>query len=224
MLYAYIINSFMKQALILGGGSKWGASLTKTLSQQGYFIDLITSNGIIDANIQNHKVDWNTITISDCDHIIDNLDDKKYDIIFFNQNSGGGPNDIAYVPGGMNFPIEHWNRANWINSQITYYFIRRLANKIGTHTKIGWMLTGLIDGKDPEMWKYAGYASVKSTNVHIMRGFAKYHHGIFFAIQPSWFPEEDFEKDANSILNTIQGLSIKDTGSIFTKEGENWSL
>jgi len=213
----------MKNALLFGGGSKWGASLTKTLINNNYHIDLISSSNFEHSNVDVYSIDWNDCSEQKLNDIINNLKTEKYDLIFFNQNSGGGPNDIYFSPDN-DFPLEYWNSAFWVNSQLTYYAVKRLTNKITDHTKIGWMLTGLINGKDPEFWKFAGYASVKSTNLHLMRGFAKYHPGIFFCIQPIWFPQGEEEKDANSILNTIEGLDIEDSGKTFNKDGTIWDL
>lgn len=211
----------MKRALILGGGSKWGAIFTNMLAKKGYTIDLITSTGINNKNVINHKIDWWSTNEGTIDKIVANLSADHYDIIFFNQNSGGGPNDIAFAPGDI-FPIDFWNKANWINSQLPYYLIKKLSLKINNNTKIGWMLTGLIDGIKRETWQYAGYASVKATNVYLMRGFAQYHDGVFFAIQPIWFPEGSERKDASRIISVIEKLTIEDSGKILMKDGSEW--
>lgn len=212
----------MKNALLFGGGSKWGATLTKTLTNNKYHVDLISSSNIENSNVDVYSIDWNDCSEQKLNHIIDSLKTKKYDLIFFNQNSGGGPNDEFFSPG-RDFPLEYWNSAFWVNSQLTYYAIKRLNDKITNDTKIGWMLTGLITGKDPDFWKFAGYASVKSTNLHMMRAFAKYHPGIFFCIQPIWFPQGEEEKDANDILHTIENLNLADSGYVFNKDGSKWA-
>jgi len=207
----------MKHALILGGGSKWGASFTKNLADNGYTIDLITSSNFEYPNVINHKIDW----ISSDQHIIigllEPLKNKIYDLIFFNQNSGGGPNEQSFAPGGI-FPIDHWHMHNWINCHLPYVVVKTMSNSIQGSTKVGWMITGLVDGTNKDLWKYAGYASVKSTNIHIMQGFANQHHGIFFAMDPIWFPEDDYKKDAETILSKIEGLTKEDSGSIIKKQ------
>lgn len=206
----------MKHALILGGGSKWGASFTKILANSGYTVDLITSSDFEHPNVITHKIDWIHSNQNNINELLEPLKEKTFDLIFFNQNSGGGPNEDAYAPGDI-FPIDHWNIQNWINCQLPYVVIKLLSNSIKSDTRIGWMITGLIDGKEKSLWKYAGYASVKSTNVHIMRGFANSHHGIFFALDPTWFPVEDYEKDSLTILNIINLLSDSDSGMILKK-------
>lgn len=205
----------MKNALILGGGSKWGAELTKKLSKN-YHVDLITGSYFTHDNVTTHQINWFGMNEDVLREIILQINDKTFDIIFFNHNSGGGPNEQSYAPG-ENYPIDQWHMQNWINCMSTYFIIQNLSNCITENTKIGWMITGLIDGKEKELWKYAGYAIVKSTNVHIMRGFANAHPGIFFAMDPIWFPEDDYKKDAESIITKIEELKKEDSGFIVRK-------
>jgi hypothetical protein len=207
----------MKNVLLFGCGSKWGAEFTKTIADAGYNIDLVTGSDFSYKNVTTYKIDWFGSNLQTLREILLPLTQKQYDIIFFNQNTGGGPNEQAYAPGDI-FPIDHWNVQNWINSQLPYVAVKLLNNSIHKSTKVGWMITGLVDGKDKNLWKYAGYASVKSTNIHIMRGFANHHHGIFFALDPSWFPEDQYQKDAETILSKIENLEITDTGSIVKKD------
>jgi hypothetical protein len=55
-----------------------------------------------------------------------------------------------------------------------------------------------------------------------MRGFSQFHPGIFFAINPIWFPIEDYTKDAIQISKVIDNLKIADTGKSFMKTGNSW--
>lgn len=207
-----------KTALLFGCGSKWGSSFAQHLIKNGYQIDLVSSTGIDLPQVNNLKIDW----ISSNEHIIKTLIPKKsYDIIFFNQNSGGGPGADDFSPK-RNFPIDHWNMHLWINCQLPYVVIKHLSDHIDEQTKIGWMLTGLIVGNDKELYQYAGYASLKSTNLHIMRGFSQYHKGIFFAMNPLWFPVEEYAKDSAQILKVIEKIDKKDSGKSFNKDGSVW--
>jgi hypothetical protein len=207
-----------KKALLFGCGSKWGLSFTKHLSDQGYEIDLVTSTDVNYKNVNIYKIDW----LTSSEQIIkDLIKQQPYDLIFFNQNSGGGPGEKDFS-SERNFPISHWNLHLWINCQLPYVVIKHLSPSIKETTKIGWMLTGLIAGNDTNLYQYAGYASLKSTNLHIMRGFSQYHTGIFFAINPVWFPQESHSEDSKLILNTIDNLSKIDSGKSFMKTGEVW--
>jgi hypothetical protein len=207
-----------KKALLFGCGSKWGLSFTTHLSDCGYEIDLISSSDIILTNVNNYKINWLTSNENSIKNI---LKKQKYDLIFFNQNSGGGPNGEDLSPT-RTFPLDHWNLHQWINCQLPYVVVKHLSETIDDSTKIGWMLTGLIKGNDSNLYQYAGYASLKSTNLHIMRGFSQYHSGIFFAINPIWFPVEDYKKDAIQIASVIEKLEKKDSGKSFNKNGSEW--
>jgi hypothetical protein len=207
----------MKTALLVGCGSKWGAEFTKHLSDRGYQIDLLSGSDFSYPNVTAIRINWFELTV---DKIKELVPKKNYDLIFFNQNSGGSPND-HYLKPGNELDVGQWNYHNWINVQLPYYLVKHLAT---TTTKVGWMLTGLIAGHDANMFQYAGYATVKSANLHIMRGFSQFHPGVFFAINPLWFPLEDYAKDAEQITSVIESLKLTDSGKTFNKNGSEWLL
>ena len=205
----------MKTALLVGCGSKWGASFTKHLSQNGYQIDLLTGSNFEYPNVNTVHLNWFELTV---DKVKELVPKKHYDLIFFNQNSSGSPND-HYLKPGNDLDISQWNYHNWINVQLPYYIVKHLAT---TTTKVGWMLTGLITGHDANMFQYAGYITLKSSNLHIMRGFSQLHPGVFFAINPGWLPLQDYDKDALQIKNVIESLTTNDSGKSFNKDGSVW--
>ena len=207
-----------KRALLFGCGSKWGLEFTKYLADNGYQVDLVSSSIVNYPNVKTLNINWVT---SNETCIKELLVKEEYDLIFFNQNSGGGPGGDHFSPL-RDYSIDHWNIHNWINCQLPYTVIKHLSSTITEKTKIGWMLTGLIVGNDTSRYQYAGYASIKSTNLHIMRGFSQFHKGIFFAINPSWFPVEDYKKDAEQISSIIERLESKDNGKSFMKDGSFW--
>ena len=55
-----------------------------------------------------------------------------------------------------------------------------------------------------------------------MRGFSLHHPGIFFCINPVWFPKDDFSKDAEQIFSVITKLQSTDNGKVFNKDGNEW--
>lgn len=208
-----------KTALLVGCGSKWGAVFTKTLSDCGYQIDLITGSDFSYPNVNTIKIDWFSINTAGIKELLSNS--KKYDLIFFNQNSGGAPND-HYLKPYNDLDLDQWNFHNWINCQLPYVIIKHLTPSITPSTKIGWMMTGLIAGHDVDKFQYAGYACVKSSNLHIMRGFSQCHPGTFFAINPLWFPVDEYQKDAGQIRLLIESLNETDSGKSFNKNGSEW--
>ena len=207
-----------KNALLIGCGSKWGAEFSKVVADSGYSVDLVTSNSLTYTNVNEIKVNWYNFNRSS---IVDNIKLKNYDIIFFNQNSGGSVNEF-YLKEGNIISEEQWNINFWIDCQLPYYIIKHLGPVITTSTKIGWMITGLISGRDENLFQYAGYACAKSSNLHIMRGFSQFSKGTYFAINPWWFPLEKYKEDAEQILKVIESLTNKDSGKTFNKNGEEW--
>lgn len=209
------------KVLLVGAGSKWGRLFTEYLCNKECKIDLITSTGIDNVRVTNHKVNWHSLSIEDLDIISSNLSQNEYDLIFFNQNSGGGPNDI-YFSQNADIPLEAWTKHFWLDCQMPYYLIKKLKTKITNRTKIGWMLTGLINSVESQQWKYGGYASSKTTNLHLMRSFSQYNTGIYFCLQPIWFPPGEELKDCEKIYNTITNLSTADNSRIIMKDGSDW--
>lgn len=209
----------MKTALLFGCGSKWGAAFTKHLSNLGYQVDLVTSSDFEYPNVNVIKINWFALDPDSIKLLLDN--NKSYDLIFFNQNSGGSVGEHYFKPGNV-YDIAQWNYHNWVNCQLPYIVIQHLSKSITDNTKVGWMMTGLIVGHEKDKFQYAGYASVKSTNLHIMRGFSMSHPGIFFAINPIWFPEAEYQKDAHSIEKVIVNLTTVDSGKSFNKDGSFW--
>lgn len=207
-----------KKSLLLGCGSKWGAEFTRVLADNNYIIDLVGKTGVEHDNVSNILIDWHTITLDNLKEIIPI---KQYDLIFFNQNSGGSVND-HWLKNGNIIPLDSWNKNYWIDTQIPYYIIHHLSSTFNEQTKIGWMLTGLIQGSDKNYFQYAGYACSKASNLHIMRGFSQFMQGIFFAINPWWFPLDQYNKDAKDILKIIESLSSIDSGNSFNKDGSKW--
>ncbi len=207
-----------KKALLFGCGSKWGLEFTKHLADSGYEVNLVSSSNVDYPNVKTLNINW---VMSNETCVKELLIKEEYDLIFFNQNSGGGPGGDDFS-SARTYSIDHWNIHNWINCQLPYTVIKHLSSTITEKTKIGWMLTGLIIGNDTDLYQYAGYASIKSTNLHLMRGFSKFHKGTFFAINPIWFPVEDYKKDAKQISSIIERLETTDTGKAFMKDGSFW--
>jgi nucleoside-diphosphate-sugar epimerase len=75
------INIYMKNALLIGTGSRWGLYFTKELISRGYDVTLITSsNPEVNAKIVN--IDYFNMTNESLQRIADQVKDKKYDLVF----------------------------------------------------------------------------------------------------------------------------------------------
>ena len=221
IISGHIINNtsierqVMKNALILGGGSKFGAELTKQLSKD-YHIDLITSSDFTHDNVTTHTVDWMSLDEDILINICNKISDKKFDIIFFNQNSfnkGGPPNAGDFAPG-YRCSMDEWHNHYWINCMSTYFITQTLSNCITENTKVGWMISGIIHGDQTILWQHGGYAAVKNSNVHLMRGFASEHPGIFFAINPGHMTGDIYKQDAEIMIEQIENLTSENNGEL----------
>ena len=62
----------MKKALLIGCGSKWGASFTKHLADIGYQVDLLTSSDFEYPNVNTIKVNWFESNLEQLKTLIDN--------------------------------------------------------------------------------------------------------------------------------------------------------
>ena len=205
-----------KKSLLLGCGSKWGAEFTKCLVNNGYTVDLVTQTGLKYPNVNNIIINWQEL---DREKIETLIPKEEYDLVFFNQNSKGSVNDFWLVEGNV-LPENMWNKNYFIDCQLPYYIVHHLGSVTKFETKFGWMMTGLITGRDENLFKHAGYACNKASNLHIMRGFSKSRRkGIYFAINPSWFPLDQYEKDSIQILKIIENLTLLDSGKSFNKDG-----
>jgi len=208
-----------KKALLIGCGSKWGETFTKTIANSNYTIDLVTHSDFSYPNVNTVKIDWHSISLNQINEIIPLTD---YNLIFFNHNSAGAVND-HWLKDGHTIPQELWNKSYWIDCQFPYYVIKHLNGNIREDTKIGWMLTGLIVNRNSEHFKFAGYAASKSVNFHLMRGFSQVsNNGIYFAINPGRLIENDHKKDSEDILQVIEKITKLDSGKSFSKDGSVW--
>lgn len=210
-------------ALILGGGSKWGEEFTKLLVTKGYHCYLVTSSKLSVAGITTIDVDWLNLTLDNVDRILEQIPDV--DLVFFNQNCWGGPNteDFSLDNGFNKHTLAQWTNSYWIDCQLPVYIIKQLKHRIKPTTKVGWMMTGFI--KQPltdQNWKYAGYGSKKFTNLAIMRGFSMYRDGIFFAVNPWGIDENNRRDHANKVFKIIENLDVSSSGKSFQLDGTEW--
>jgi hypothetical protein len=197
--------------LIFGGGSKWGSVFAQYIKSLGHEVDVVSSS------TGNIKFDWKSSNLKTLTDALTPLQHKSYDLVFFNQNAGGEPNG-AWYSKNPTIPVDQWQQDFWINCQLPYYAIKLLT--LSPNAKIGWMITGLVDGNNQEYWKYPGYAAVKSTNIHIMRGFVEHHPQTFFCIDPGGLQPGEEIKNATQIYNVIDKITIADSGKVFNKAGE----
>jgi NAD(P)-dependent dehydrogenase (short-subunit alcohol dehydrogenase family) len=78
----------MKTCVITGGGSKFGAKITKQLIASNYHVYLVTSNSQLWTNTPDLTVipvNWQTLQLTDIRNCIPAVD--HVDLVFFNHNA-----------------------------------------------------------------------------------------------------------------------------------------
>ena len=211
----------MKNALLIGTGSKWGLHLTNELINRGYEVTVISSsNPEINARI--FPVEYYHLTTEKIQELASLVNDRVYDLIFFNHNSGGGPDAQYFEPNGPMINADNWSKSLYIHSMFPAIFLRMITQSISEETKVGWMLTGMIKDANPEHYQWGLYGSAKYINLCVMRLFSQNHPGIFFALNPSWFPQGEEKQDAETIASTIEKITIQDNGICIDKNGNTW--
>jgi len=206
--------------LIVGGGSKFGLSFTKFLKSKDHSVDIITSKMLPILGVDSYRVNWNTVKQKDIIDIANKINNKNkiYDIIFFNQNSYMGIDQIVFKENKQLPDIDKWNQSYFTHCQLPLLLIKLLESSISKETKIGWMLTGMIHTDQPEQYKHALYGAAKYTNQSIMKMFSVFDHkGIFFGLDPIWLDMSQEEKECSDIFSTI--CQISSSGTVITKHG-----
>lgn len=211
----------MKNALLIGTGSRWGLHLTNELINRGYNVTIVTSSSP-EINARIIPVDYYNLSMESIINLAKSVNDQIYDLIFFNHNSGGGPDAQYFKPDGPMIDPKSWGKSLYIHSMFPAIFLRLISKSINDDTKIGWMLTGMIKDANPEHFQWGLYGSAKYINLCVMRLFSQNHPGIFFALNPSWFPPGEEKQDAETIADTIEKITIQQNGICIDKNGNTW--
>ncbi len=190
----------MKNALLIGCGSKFGATFTKNLADNNYQIDLISSSDLQYKNTNTIHYEWyesndredmykDEMTVEFHRNLLSNilfsLSEKNYDLILFNQNRGQLFNFKVFSK--FNTLEKHnlfdlddwmsvWSLRYWFGCQLPLYISAYLNNNksILSDTKIVWMNSGIIEcpASADENWLYQDYIGLKVHNLHIMKELA----------------------------------------------------
>ena len=174
--------------LYIGVGKGVGAELVSYRRSLGNTVYTIGSG---DAE-NNFKIDWHTVNSADIHKAIKNLPDM--DMVFFNQNSSALSTG-TFAPGKYSTielwkQVNYWQQAYFVSCQLPFLVIHELGNRIQPHTKVGWMLSHLIQSHR-ENYQYADYIGNKYQNYMLMKNFADCHTGKFFGIDPGIITDSD---------------------------------
>lgn len=197
--------------LIVGGGSKFGAQLATTAKEYGDEVHVITGNTDIEAD-RVIPVNWHHVSTGD---VIPKID-KDYDVVVFNQNGGGSPNDIVKE----NVQLEHWNRAFFNNVQLSYYIAQYI--EVTENSKIVWMLSPVLHpSARTDGFILGGYAADKAYSYHMMKSFSTQKSKNYYGLAPKHFGNSPFF--APVMYETIMKLTSDRSGKLLNETGEPWS-
>lgn len=215
----------MKQCLITGGGSKFGAELTRCLTDAGYHVYVMTSNREFD-----HKdttvipVDWHALDITALRSVLPTL--PSLDLIFFNHNASALSAE-KFRKHTIQKPSD-WQQSYFVCCQLPFYIIQGLAGKLSQASKVGWMLTDLIKNPSDRHIGYADYVGNKFTNACIMRSFAHNFPATFFGIYPDGgFDHGDVLDErvkAGMVTMLIDRMDGTANGKIYSHRGTEMHL
>jgi hypothetical protein len=212
----------MKQCLITGGGSKFGAKITEQLLENGYHVHLITSNpGPWQncANVSAIEIDWKNLQLADIRKYIPVA--GKLDLIFFNHNASSLSQNKFKKSSIQNF--QDWQHSYFVACQFPFYLTHCLQRQIDQTTKVGWMLSELIVSPVEDQIGYADYIGNKFTNACIMRSFALNFPACFFGVHPDGGLNDQIALDtkARGIVQLIDNKTTTElNGNIFSTQGE----
>jgi len=213
----------MKQALITGGGSKFGRHLSHQLINAGYHVTIVTGStpDLNPDKITCIPVNWHSLSLSDLKTVTSKLCDL--DLIFFNHNASS----LSQAKFQRNQIQSHnsWAQSYFVACQFPFYLIHTLSSKIKPTTKVCWMLSELIKNPIDAQVGYADYIGNKFTNACIMRSFSLNYNGCFFGIHPDDGLSTDAESKARSIISLIDNKDVLDlNGNIYNTQGERLVL
>lgn len=214
----------MKQCILTGGGSKFGALLTEEFINAGYYVHLITSNGERykdNKQINVIDVDWNSLNMLSLRKCIPDV--SHIDVLFFNHNASSLTNS-KFLPTTMQNQKD-WQQSYFVACQFPYYYVNLLSKKLSNSSKIGWMLSELIKWPLESHLGFADYIGNKFTNALIMKNFALTQDKCFFGLYPEYGVDEDALHKAKNIIHIIDSYSRDQlNGNILASEGYKLNL
>ena len=210
----------MKTCVITGGGSKFGAEITKQLVALNYHVYLVTGNPEPWTNTPNLTVipvNWRTLQLSNIRNCIPAVD--HVDLVFFNHNASALNQEKFKKSTVQN--LQDWQQSYFVACQFPFYLVHALGGRITSDTKIGWMLSELITNPMDNQIGYADYIGNKFTNACIMRSFALNFSACFFGIHPDGGLDNRLDKKSQDIVQLVdQKTTTELNGNIFSTQGE----
>lgn len=196
-----------KQALIVGGGSKFGLQFLNSLLDKDWHVNLISGSSIVEHPKCNQiQVDWKNLKITDIEKFLNNLPVQS--LIFFNQNSSALGSDNCYkVDSYTKLNLwkqeKDWNQAYFVSCILPFHIIHTLAERCTPETKIGWMLSSLILAHKSTHIQYSDYIGNKYFNYIMIKNFSVHHHSSFFGINPDSLDETGTNENLDKLIKFV---------------------
>lgn len=201
-----------KEALIIGGGSKFGLQLVQEFLSQNWKVNVISGTKIEDHfNLKQLNVDWKKISVADVRDFLKTLSCQNF--IFFNQNSS------ALSQSSFNLEIgsldllkleKDWLQAYFVSCILPYHIIHSLKNKISPGTKIGWMVSSLVTKQLSNQIGFADYIGNKFQNYLLMKNFSKNIDAVFFAINPDLLKAHSSSVNIQALIKFIENSTTSE--------------
>lgn len=194
-----------KEALIIGGGSKFGLQFVNNLLDKEWNVNVISGSSIKHANCNQLLVDWKNLKITDTEKFLTKLPTQS--LIFFNQNSSALSNSCYNVNSFTKINLwrqeKDWSQAYFVSCILPFHIIHTLEKSCTRDTKIGWMLSSLILSHTTTQIEYSDYIGNKYLNYLMIKNFSKHHHSSFFGINPDSLNETATSENLDKLINFI---------------------
>lgn len=195
-----------KQALIIGGGSKFGLSMTNKLLTQDWIVNTISGSKIANhKNLNQLTVNWKNVDVTVLQKYLQRLSNQN--LIFFNQNASTLNIDDFK---NKNFSVldlwkqeKHWNQTYFVSCILPFHIIHSLDDRCGVDTRVAWMLSSLILKQDCNQMHYADYIGNKFQNYILMKNFSNNHSSCFFGINPDSIIETGTSENIDNFISFI---------------------
>lgn len=202
----------MKQALIIGGGSKNSQIILDTLLDNDFEIVNFGSSIYQHPKVTNIKIIWDQIDIEFV-HKNFSIFNNTFDIVFFNQNSSSlnltdyctDHDDVLEVWRR----IKDWSHSHWVSCQLPFLVLHTIRKNLSDKSKVGWMLSEYIDHKNEHSVNFADYSSFKYFNYLSMKSFGLTNQFQTFGIYPDFSDHNGKCKLQNIIIEIVSSDIVK---------------
>jgi len=198
-----------KNALVIGCGSKLGADLVDSLSKQDYHIYGITGSEIANTTVTHHKVDWATVTMTECEKFLRKL--PCIDLVIFNQNSSALTEECFKYNTVNIFEIwsrsKKWQQSHYVNCILPIHFLHTLSEskKILDNSVVVWVLSNAVFTTTGPV----DYIGQKFQNLQTLKRFAEYNKQIYIGIDPVTL-------DADILVKFMLSAAVLNSGKFYS--------